>query len=85
MRGPSGVAAWRLGAGRASKEDPVAAAAGVICLAKPGDRRGRGHPVLELRADDAARFGRAAALDQAVEIGAQPPSRQSPVLERIGT
>ena len=33
-----GVAAWRLGAGRARKEDQVSAAAGVICLAKPGDR-----------------------------------------------
>ena len=33
-----GVAAWRLGAGRARKEDPVSAAAGIICLAKPGER-----------------------------------------------
>ena len=33
-----GVAAWRLGAGRARKEDPVSAAAGVLCLAKPGER-----------------------------------------------
>ena len=32
-----GVAAWRLGAGRARKEDPVSATAGVVCLAKPGD------------------------------------------------
>src|SRR5690606_27121440 len=30
-----GVAAWRLGAGRARKEDPVSSAAGVICHAKP--------------------------------------------------
>src|SRR5215467_13376274 len=33
-----GTAAWRLGAGRARKEDPVSAAAGVICLAKPGEQ-----------------------------------------------
>ena len=32
-----GVAAWRLGAGRARKEDPVSAGAGVVLLAKPGD------------------------------------------------
>ena len=32
-----GTAAWRLGAGRARKEDAVSAAAGVICLAKPGE------------------------------------------------
>ncbi|HMG64641.1 MAG TPA: thymidine phosphorylase [Streptosporangiaceae bacterium] len=81
-----GVAAWRLGAGRARKEDAVSAAAGVVCLARPGDRVAAGDPVLELRADDEARFGRAVtALDQAIEIGPQPPARQSPVLERIGT
>ena len=33
-----GVAAWRLGAGRARKEDPVSAGAGVVLHAKPGDR-----------------------------------------------
>ena len=31
-----GVAAWRLGAGRARKEDPVQAGAGVEMHAKPG-------------------------------------------------
>ena len=33
-----GVAAWRLGAGRARKEDPVQAGAGVVLHAKPGDQ-----------------------------------------------
>ncbi len=46
-----GVAAWRLGAGRARKEDPVQAGAGVLCLAKPGDRVEQGQPLLELRTD----------------------------------
>ena len=46
-----GVAAWRLGAGRARKEDPVQAGAGVLCLAKPGDRVVAGQPLLELRTD----------------------------------
>jgi pyrimidine-nucleoside phosphorylase len=32
-----GVCAWRLGAGRARKEDPVSEAAGVVCRVKPGD------------------------------------------------
>ena len=32
-----GVAAWRLGAGRARKEDPVQAGAGIELHAKPGD------------------------------------------------
>jgi thymidine phosphorylase len=80
-----GVAAWRLGAGRALKEHSVSAAAGVICLAKPGERVTAGQPVLELRADDEARFGRARmALDGAVEIGPQPPEPLPVVLERIG-
>jgi thymidine phosphorylase len=80
-----GTAAWRLGAGRARKEDPVSAAAGVICLAKPGEQVERGQPVLELRADDEARFGRAIeALDGGIEIGPEPPVIGSPVLERIG-
>jgi len=80
-----GVAAWRLGAGRARKEDSVSAAAGVICLAKPGERVTAGQPVLELRADEEARFSRAiAALDGAIEIGLRPPEPLPVVLERIG-
>ncbi|MEV6645556.1 thymidine phosphorylase [Amycolatopsis sp. NPDC051371] len=46
-----GVAAWRLGAGRARKEDPVQAAAGILCLAKPGSRVTEGDPLLELHTD----------------------------------
>ncbi len=80
-----GTAAWRLGAGRARKEDAVSAAAGVICLAKPGDRVRAGQPLLELRADDEERFGPAlAALDGAAEIGEQaPPPHLPPVIETI--
>jgi thymidine phosphorylase len=80
-----GVAAWRLGAGRERKEDPVSAAAGIICLAKPGDRVTKGQPVLELRTDDAARFDAAlAALDGAMTVGEhQPQERTALVIERI--
>jgi thymidine phosphorylase len=79
-----GTAAWRLGAGRARKEDPVSAAAGVICLAKPGDEVTAGQPVLELRADDADRLDRArAALGEAVCVGPVPPPPVGPVIERI--
>ncbi|AHI01380.1 thymidine phosphorylase [Kutzneria albida] len=46
-----GVAAWRLGAGRARKEDPVQHGAGVLCLAKPGERVSKGQPLLELHTD----------------------------------
>jgi thymidine phosphorylase len=47
-----GVAAWRLGAGRARKEDRVSAAAGVLCLVREGDPVEAGQPLFELHADD---------------------------------
>jgi thymidine phosphorylase len=80
-----GTAAWRLGAGRARQHDAVSAAAGVICLAKPGDRVRKGQPLAELRADDETRFGPAlAALDGAVDVSEQPPPPlPSPVIEYI--
>jgi thymidine phosphorylase len=79
-----GVAAWRLGAGRARKEDPVSASAGVLCLAKPGERVEAGQPLLELRADERSRFARAReALDGAVAIGPEPPAAAPLVIERI--
>jgi thymidine phosphorylase len=80
-----GVAAWRLGAGRARKEDPVSPTAGVICLVKPGSAVEAGQPLLELRGDDPARFDRAhEALAGAIEIGSEPPEPAGMVLERIG-
>jgi thymidine phosphorylase len=80
-----GVAAWRLGAGRARKEDPVRAGAGVVCLAKPGEQVELGQPVLELRSDERPGFARAReALSGAIEIGPEPPEVSPPVLERIG-
>jgi thymidine phosphorylase len=51
-----GVAAWRLGAGRARKEDPVQAAAGVELHAKPGDSVAAGQPLLTLHTDTPERF-----------------------------
>jgi len=73
-----GVAAWRLGAGRARKEDPVSAAAGVEMLAKPGDRVTAGAPLLRLHTDDPDRFARAlSALDGAVSVG--PAAEQTAV------
>src|SRR4051794_32510755 len=64
-----GLAAWRLGAGRARKEHPVQAGAGVEMHAKPGDTVTRGQPLLTLHSDDADRFDRAlAALEDGVEV-----------------
>jgi thymidine phosphorylase len=80
-----GVAAWRLGAGRARKEDDVNHAAGVICLAKPGDPVTVGQPVLELRGDDETRFAAAIeALSGAVDVGPEPPEPAPLVIEHIG-
>jgi thymidine phosphorylase len=79
-----GVAAWRLGAGRARKEDPVSAVAGVELHAKPGDEVQEGQPLLTLHADDPARFERALeSLTDAVEVStayAHGPL----VIDRIG-
>ena len=67
-----GLAAWRLGAGRARKEDPVQAGAGVVLHAKPGDAVRRGQDLLTLHTDDPERFDRAlGALDGGLVVS--PP------------
>jgi thymidine phosphorylase len=64
-----GIAAWRLGAGRARKEDPVQAAAGVVLHAKPGDVVRAGEPLLTLHTDEPSRFATALeALTDAVGV-----------------
>jgi thymidine phosphorylase len=84
---PVGIAAWRLGAGRSRKEDPVSAGAGVRCLVKPGEAVEKGQVVLELHTDDAARLERSReVLKGAFDIAAEPPvGVPAPlVLERVG-
>jgi thymidine phosphorylase len=82
-----GVAAWRLGAGRARKEDAVQAAAGVEMHAKPGALVRAGEPLLTLHTDEPARLERAlAALDGAYQI-APPGSRPDLlplIIEKVG-
>ncbi|AKT52427.1 thymidine phosphorylase [Arsenicicoccus sp. oral taxon 190] len=79
-----GVAAWRLGAGRARKEDPVQAGAGVEIHAKPGDPVTQGQPLLTLHTDTPERFERAvASLEGAWSIGEGQPERPDVVMERI--
>ncbi len=64
-----GVAAWRLGAGRARKEDPVSAAAGVTWTATVGEQITAGQPLLELQTDDTGRIPRALeALEGAIGV-----------------
>ena len=54
-----GVAAWRLGAGRARKEDPVQAGAGIVMHAKPGATVRAGERLMTLHTDTPERFDRA--------------------------
>ncbi|MFC3891848.1 thymidine phosphorylase [Lentzea rhizosphaerae] len=79
-----GVAAWRLGAGRARKEDPVQAGAGVLCLAKPGDVVEAGQPLLELYTDtpDAVE-GALQALEGAYSVSESAPERSPLVIDTI--
>jgi thymidine phosphorylase len=81
----TGLAAWRLGAGRARKEDPVSAAAGVVLRVVPGDRVSAGQPLAELHADDEAHLdaGRAA-FASAISIGPAAGAPGPRVLDRIG-
>jgi thymidine phosphorylase len=80
-----GVAAWRLGAGRARKEDPVSAGAGVVLHTRPGDRVRPGEPLYELRTEDAGRIP--AALDAArpgVVVDEGEPVDRALIIDRIG-
>jgi thymidine phosphorylase len=66
---PFGIAAWRLGAGRARRQDPVQHAAGIDLHAKPGDIVTAGQPLFTLSTEDEARFARALeAIEGSYEI-----------------
>ena len=66
---PFGIAAWRLGAGRARAQDPVQHAAGIDLHVKPGDTVVEGQPLFTLGTDEGARFDRALeALEGSWEI-----------------
>jgi thymidine phosphorylase len=81
-----GVAAWRLGAGRARKEDPVQAGAGVVWHARPGDTVTAGQPLFTLLTDTPERFDRALdALEDGYEV-APPGTPYEPrplVIDRV--
>jgi thymidine phosphorylase len=80
-----GVAAWRLGAGRARKEDPVSASAGVVLHREPGDRVRAGDPLYELRTDEPGRLPAARTLaEEAVVIADAAPARPPLVIDRVG-
>ncbi len=80
-----GEAAWRLGAGRARKEDPVQASAGVRWHARPGDRVTAGQTLFELHTEREELIpGALEAIEGAWKVGEVSPTPQALVAERIG-
>ena len=82
-----GLAAWRLGAGRARQGDAVQAGAGVQWHARPGDTVRAGAPLFTLHTDEPDRFPRALdSLDGGWEIAPPGSSYDATplVLDRIG-
>ncbi len=81
-----GVAAWRLGAGRARQHDAVQHSAGVVLHAKPGASVRGGQPLLTLHTDTPERFERAlAALDGAYFVAPEGSRPDLPplLIERV--
>ena len=80
-----GTASWRLGAGRARKEDPVQFGAGIVIHAKRGEKIEKGAPLLTLYTDESERFERAIdALSGGIKIEEQVSTSFTPlILDRI--
>jgi len=82
-----GIASWRLGAGRARKEDPVQFGAGIVLHAQRGAHIQAGQPLMTLFTDEPARFERAIESAQhAITIEAASDAKTSArsiVLHRI--
>ena len=80
-----GTASWRLGAGRARKEDPVQFGAGIILHAKRGEKIEKGAPLMTLYTDESERFDRAVeALSGGIKIESEHSTSSTPlILDRI--
>lgn len=79
-----GLASWRLGAGRARKEDPVQFGAGVTLHAQLGDTVKKGAPLYTLHTDEPGRFARAnESIAKAYKIEAQAQVTRKLILDRI--
>ncbi|HEY0637154.1 MAG TPA: thymidine phosphorylase [Pseudonocardiaceae bacterium] len=79
-----GVAAWRLGAGRARKEDPVQHAAGILLHARRGDTVEQGQPLLELRTDTEDTIqGALQALTDAIAYGPTAPAVSPLIIDTL--
>ena len=81
---PFGIAAWRLGAGRARKEDNVNHVAGVDLHAKFGEYVTKGQPIFTMHTDDGTLFDRAIeAVAGAYEISSDAPEKTPLIAEHI--
>jgi len=79
-----GVAAWRLGAGRARKEDAVSAAAGVLLRRAHGDPVAAGEVIAELHTDDPSLLPAAhEALSSALTLADTAPEPRRLIASRI--
>ena len=79
-----GMAAWRLGAGRAKKGDAVSFAAGIRWLAKPGDELQADSPLIELHTDEPERIEDAKALLlEGISIEKEPPQPEPLIIKKI--
>ena len=77
-----GLAALHLGAGRATKEDEIDHAVGIVCLAKRGDQVEAAQPLAEVHAreENSARRG-VAELQACYRIGPEAPEPRPIVLD----
>ncbi|TPW73526.1 thymidine phosphorylase [Schumannella sp. 10F1B-5-1] len=81
---PFGIGAWRLGAGRARKQDPVIHSAGIDLHVKPGSVVKKGDPLFTLGAEDPARFERALeSVEGAWAIADTAPESRPLIVDRI--
>jgi pyrimidine-nucleoside phosphorylase len=79
-----GLAAMRLGAGRATKDDTIDYGVGVVCLHKRGDRVAAGDALAEIHAQDEASANAAAAdVLAAYELTDDQPRTGGVILETL--
>lgn len=81
-----GVGSWRLGAGRARKEDPVQLSAGIEIHAGIGEKVTKGQKLLTLHTETPDKFERALeSIKPGIEISDDAPATEhKPILDRIG-
>jgi pyrimidine-nucleoside phosphorylase len=80
-----GIAATRLGAGRATKADEIDHSVGIVCLRKRGDQVTAGAPLAEIHTRDEAAAG--AAVDEvraAYELSDDEPPSRGVILDTLG-